>query len=102
MSIDFFCIWLTCFGLLKIRQSSSIERKIRTRYKIRYTSWTSNGFRLTHQVLPLRLRPSQGWGVNNNTPAKLTQAKGIYPRNFASALAVGHKTDGDHVLRVIP
>src|SRR5215471_5510778 len=36
MSIDFFCIRLTCLGLPKIRKSSSIERKIRTRYIFRY------------------------------------------------------------------
>jgi hypothetical protein len=36
MTLDFFCIRLTRLGLLKIRKSSSIERKIRTRYNFRY------------------------------------------------------------------
>jgi hypothetical protein len=43
MAIDFFCIRLTCLGLPKIRKSSSIEKKIRTRYIFRYAFKTQLG-----------------------------------------------------------
>ena len=46
--------------------------------------------------------PVTGLGGEQQYPRKVDPGEGHLPKKFASALAVGHKTDGDHVLRVIP